>query len=193
MLITEGILTSLNSQLRSGSISVSLLPETYTTLFNAEAFLPFSPFFEDFNAKIHQMITSGLFDLWHRREENPKGLTRKPEDVGPQVLTLEHLQMGFKFSLYPLTISAFVFLIELSILWCKTLINNLIVWNVVKAFIEAKEMELDERRNVEIIRLRAINCNCKCTDTARSSTPDVEQEACVIEVEAHEEELLEQV
>lgn len=150
LLMTQGMLESLNSRLRSGATSVSLLTESYTTMFYGEAFKPFSPFYESINMKIHQIIAGGLYDLWHRNEENPTGIKRKIEDIPPQVLTLEHLQMGFKISLCPLALSAVVFLIEVLFAWCKSYYHSCIILAIITAYIKVKEKECENRRIIHL-------------------------------------------
>lgn len=171
MLMTSETLSFLKSCMQTDVPSISLLNENYGMIYFGEAFMPFSPFFENFDAKIHQMIAGGLFNLWHSYETISIGCKRKIEGIGPHVLTMDHLQMGFKISLCPLVLSGFVFLIEVGILLCKHLIDNLIVWKVVTTYIKVKQKECEIRRNIKFIKLPIIRRSCKCPESPNPFEP----------------------
>lgn len=100
---------------RTGISSIMLLKEDYRTLMIGLIFKPFSPFFEVFNQRIGELVTSGLTDYWFKNELNPQEKKRIVEDIGPQVLTMDHLEIGFIVCLVPLTLSFIIALIEISI------------------------------------------------------------------------------
>lgn len=102
-----------NRVYRSGTSSILLLKEKLRSLFIGLAFKPFSPFYEILNEKIFRMVSAGLIDYWMNRSMNPRGSTAFDENVGPQVLTMEHLAIGFKVCLVPLAISLTVFFFEM--------------------------------------------------------------------------------
>lgn len=180
--MTPEVLSFAKSFLQTGVSSISLLNENYGTIYLGEAFMPYSPFFENFDAKIHQMIAGGLFNLWHNYEMNSRDCNRKTEDIGPQVLTMDHLHMGFKISLFPLVLSGFVFLVEAGILLCKNLIDNLIVWNVVVAYIKVKQKECEIRRNIKFIKLPIVRRSCKCPESPIPSAPFIEADVCIVDL-----------
>lgn len=92
-------------------------------------FQEFSPLYEEFNQKIEEMISAGLTDYWIKKCFNPRGRTRKPpEDIGPQVLTLEHLEDAFFVSLMPLIVSVVSFIIEVAIPIIKRILNRRNLW-----------------------------------------------------------------
>lgn len=118
MPITREFLESIhNTQYRSGVSSISLLPdENLSSEFMGLAFRPYSPFFETFDEKIDQLISSGLTAHWFKNYINPKGLKRVAGVIGPQMLTMEHLTIGFQICLVMLMLSFIVFTLEL-IVW----------------------------------------------------------------------------
>lgn len=73
------------------------------------------PYSEILDKKTVQLLESGLSALWINEILHVDGIKRGPEDIGPQVLTLEHLAIGFIFWLIPLALTIPVFLLELAI------------------------------------------------------------------------------
>lgn len=109
MAVTTQVLNYLN-RYRHGSPSIKTLNENIQMYFMGLRFPDYSPFYEEFNEKIHDMISSGLIEYFRSTEASVK---KADDDVGPQVLTFQHLRMGFIFCLVPLGISAVVFLGEI--------------------------------------------------------------------------------
>lgn len=72
-----------------------------------------SPFIKILEKKIVQLFEAGLTDLWIKRMVTSDGIKRKLDDVGPQVLTLEHLEIGFVVWLVALAFTIPVFLVEI--------------------------------------------------------------------------------
>lgn len=101
-----------NQWYRDGFSSLILLDEVVYTIPISVTFPYFSPIFEISNEKLHQLIASGLTSYWYDKIINPKGLKIKPEDVGPQVLTMEHVTIGFIVCMWPLALSILVFIFE---------------------------------------------------------------------------------
>lgn len=73
---------------------------------------PFSPFYETFKEKIELLISNGVVFHWWDKFLNPKGFKRIEDDIGPQVLTYEHLEIGFMVCLVPLSLSVVAFVFE---------------------------------------------------------------------------------
>lgn len=92
-------------------------------MFMGLAFYSFSPFYEDFNEKIGQMIAAGLTNEIER-ELRP---LVAPEEIGPQVLSMEHLGVAFLICFFPFIICTYAFIIEISIPIIKTFVQNLIL------------------------------------------------------------------
>lgn len=61
------------------------------------------------------MIDAGLTVQWNQEQINPRGLIYKAEEIGPEVLTLEHLEIAFKIVMISISISFFVFIAEILI------------------------------------------------------------------------------
>lgn len=66
---------------------------------------------------LSRMVDAGIVDHLASNALRPvvESLIRNVTVAGPKVLTIEHLAFGFKFSLFPLTIAAVIFIIEWAI------------------------------------------------------------------------------
>lgn len=105
--------------------------------------LGMSPFYEEVNKKLDQLSSSGLLEYWYQNFLNPRRKRlMKAEEVGPQVLTIEHLGICFLLWLIPLTCSLVVFLGELLVFsWPKIrekFKGTLTAWFVVRAFMRVR-------------------------------------------------------
>lgn len=109
----EIIFWFINNQYRSGSSSFMMMKERFKTLNYGLAFNRSSPFYETFNEKITRMIDAGLTDYWIQKTVNPRGLKKSVETIGPEILTMEHLDIAFKISLIAFASSLIVFLAEI--------------------------------------------------------------------------------
>jgi hypothetical protein len=99
---------------RSGHSSLIMLsPETFKSRFLHFMFPPFCPFFDEFNEKIHRMVSSGLVRQWELDEIDPRRYKKSYEEIGPQVLTMEHIAVGFMICMVPLGLSIITFIFEL--------------------------------------------------------------------------------
>lgn len=108
------MLSIINNRLfRSGLTSLTLLKDSFLTMHQVKLFRKFSPYFEVFNAIIGQIISSGLFEFLLKNETNPRGIKKIDEDIGPQVLTLDHLEVGFFVCIVLLIFSLIVFACEI--------------------------------------------------------------------------------
>jgi len=97
------------SYYRSGQLSLQLLTDNIGTGFVCFYFKNFSPYFESLNYKIDQMLSAGIISHWFKKEELK---IKFDEIIGPQVLTWEHLEVGFIACMIPLIISITVFICE---------------------------------------------------------------------------------
>lgn len=102
-------LSLINDGYRSGISSITLLEENMISTPMSHYFPAYSPLFEIFNEKIHQLLAGGFFFYWDENYYNSKLYVNKPEEIGPQVLTMEHLKVGFLVCLCPLILSIVIF------------------------------------------------------------------------------------
>lgn len=122
--------TAMISQLNNnfyhhGFSSLGLLEEVYLTVPISVMFHFYSPLFEPFDERIHQLQSSGLISYWYELESNDRGLKFKASDIGPQVLTMDHVTVGFMVCLVPLVLSLLTFLIELAVFKLKEMFRSL--------------------------------------------------------------------
>lgn len=95
---------------RSGTSSLVMLEENYKMVYAGLDFKAFSPFLDAYNEILGWMEAFGFIELWRR--DLVYNSVIKTEEVGPQVLTMDHLQVGFLACLIPLTLSVAVFIAE---------------------------------------------------------------------------------
>ena len=95
----------------SGHVSFDILIETFKMMYSGVMFYNFSPFIKPFNEMLALFEANGLMELWRR---DYVYRPREIEDIGPQVLTMGHLHIGFLACLIPLFICIIVFFGELS-------------------------------------------------------------------------------
>lgn len=113
VLAAEGNFKQLeSSKYRSGVASLHALDEVMANYPCEFGFQRFSPFFETFNDKIGQLLAVGLQQV-NVYEKELLHESRKDNEIGPQVLTMEHLGLGFLACLIPLGLATAVFLMEL--------------------------------------------------------------------------------
>lgn len=103
----------INSHYRSGFSSLLSLEQNIFTIPNGINFPLYSPLFENFDKKIHQLLDTGWFFHWYQNIINPRRYSYKVDEIGPQVLTMEHITVGFLVCLLPLILSILVFFGEL--------------------------------------------------------------------------------
>lgn len=98
---------------RSGVTSILTLKETVNSFHTGVYFQPFDPFLEHYNKFLEEIQNTGLLSYWYYLVLNPKGLKMKLDEIGPQVLTMEHLMVGFQVWFSALMTSVIAFIAEI--------------------------------------------------------------------------------
>lgn len=98
-----------------GKSSLSFLDDEVATSFLGLVFPLYSPFYETFNQKIGEMMDHGFIDHLAKTKNSKAKRETSNYDLGPEVLSLNHLRIGFSLFCILLLISTLVFLIELII------------------------------------------------------------------------------
>ena len=101
----------------SGTSSLQMLEENYKTLHSGIVFKEYSPFFETYNEIKGWLESNGIMEKFR---QNNKILRIEPEELGPQVLTMDHLRLGFLACLIVAAVSVAAFFGEL--MWPKLII-----------------------------------------------------------------------
>lgn len=115
VIASRQILSLINHEFRSGFSTLISLKERFSSKFVGLAFPSFSPFYESFNELIRRMIQAGLMEYWNEGIINPRGLIKKVDEIGPQVLTLDHLDIAFKIIVIAIVVSVACFLTEITL------------------------------------------------------------------------------
>lgn len=97
---------------RSGVTSLFVLQENVFNHPLGFGFKPFSPLFETFNDKIGRLIASGATNQMFEEYSLP-AISKRNDAIGPQVLTMEHLEIGFIACLIPLGCAVVIFFTEI--------------------------------------------------------------------------------
>lgn len=99
----------MHQQFRSGIPSLFNLDITLLTVKYGFAFKKFHPFFEIFDEMMGRFMDHGIYNLKPKRMINPK----QSDNLGAQILTMDHLELGFAACMIPLALAIVVFLCEL--------------------------------------------------------------------------------
>lgn len=108
-MIFRHTITEINNLYRSGVSSLYALDETFRPFHFSFIFPFYSPFIERFDEKTIELHSNGLIEHWTKNFMNPKGIINKSENIGPQVLTLDHLEVCFLIILLPLILAFIAF------------------------------------------------------------------------------------
>lgn len=107
------VLSEIHNEQRSGVSSIKILGEKVDTFFLTFKFIAFNPFVDYINQIMDELAAGGFLSYWRKLEMNPKGFKTKIDDIGPQVLTMEHLEIGFVICLYLYAICEIIFVFEI--------------------------------------------------------------------------------
>lgn len=109
----EGFLDVIEAhRFSSGFASLRTLSEKVSIQYWFPYFASFNPFFEEFNAKISQMVATGHFGSWKMHEIKKSLIKDRKDNIGPQVLTMEQLEVAFIVCSVPAILSVVVFCFE---------------------------------------------------------------------------------
>jgi hypothetical protein len=105
---------------RSGVSSLKIVRKPIRTNLGGFNFKEFSFLYEAFNEKTMWLFEAGITNYLLNSEEGLEGRGEtnfKEEDIGPQVLTMEHLELAFYICLAPLALCLVVFIGEVFVFW----------------------------------------------------------------------------
>jgi len=114
---------------RSNFTNYKMLDQTPVSAFEGIALIYGHPINEAINEIISVLLESGIMDYWIA---NATYLKADDLDTGPQVLTLDHLFIGFAIWLIALASAVVVFLIEVV---CNMIKQRLEAQHVIKPFV----------------------------------------------------------
>jgi len=103
---------------RSGFTDYKVLEESFLSTHEGIVLVFGHPLNEAINDKISALLESGIMNRWIKQAYSTAKIGGDPED-GPQVLTLDHLFIGFAIWLVALTFTIVVFFIEVVNNYCK--------------------------------------------------------------------------
>lgn len=109
----------LKGRLRSGKASLRMLDENFFTLSHTMMFTRNLPYTEAFRNRVNQLISSGVPQRFYEQQMEKYRPLGSNDQIPPQVLTLEHLAVGFLIYLVVCAFCVLVFLIENLFSWFK--------------------------------------------------------------------------
>lgn len=114
VLANEYMLKVVHDDYRSGVSSLNIKPAVIQAWYLSLKLFEFSPFLQDFNEKAGQMMSSGILKNWNIiKLPDTLVVSNVIEDIGPQVLTMDHLEVAFLVCCVPLVLSVVAFVMEL--------------------------------------------------------------------------------
>lgn len=136
----ETYLNNINSGYRTGVSSLRLIKENIGETFLSIGFFPYSPYYEVINEKIHELISTGFFLRWYTNIIKVK--IGSEENIGPQVLSMDHLQLCFLACVIAISASILMFACEILALkiskMARTLCINIFWIYVLHIFMRAR-------------------------------------------------------
>jgi len=120
-----------------------MIDKTLMTLQMGLFYQNFTPYFQVFNDVTMRLFEAGITDhISAKTGFYPKALQRPEDEIGPQVLNMDHLEIGFLACCVVMVVAALVFLLEVIVLiWCR-------LRNVITAIgLVLTVMKLSDHRN----------------------------------------------
>lgn len=107
------------SKIRSGVLNLTPLNQFVMSTSYMFGFKPFCPFFETFNDMIGRLLAVGYFEPSFGFLGHKKLYSNMPTVTDPQILTMDHLEIGFIACSIPLGVAILIFMVELFMSSCK--------------------------------------------------------------------------
>jgi hypothetical protein len=122
---------------KRGTTSIFIAEQEISPVYLGIATVPFMK--AGFQSTALQLLESGIFMFLHKNEYS-KSFDPKPAEIGPQVLTLTHLQAGFFICSALLCLSVVVFFLEFAPKVLRKLFSLLLASYVVVKFTKMNKM-----------------------------------------------------
>lgn len=104
-------MTDITRVYRSGIPSLRPINQKLGSIFRSLGFPPGSPFLEVFNDLILKLQSAGIIDHWIKNFYVSK--LNIVDEIGPQVLTMDQLEIGFLVCIVPMSFALAAFLFEI--------------------------------------------------------------------------------
>lgn len=87
-------------------------------------FKPFSPFYETFKDMFGQLVTLGFSSSMELQLPLPPNKRTEDLEIGPQILTMDHLGLGFIACLIFMGLATVVFFMEVTVNYLNKLLSR---------------------------------------------------------------------
>lgn len=131
-------LNSIHKRYRSGLTSLKVLEQPFRSSFCGILFKKYSPFHKVVNEQILRMFETGIVQYNKRRSEKSNDFKNVDEEIGPQVLTMDHLGIGFIFCFIPLGVGVVLLVAEILISQTKMFLHKLLLLCAVNALLRGR-------------------------------------------------------
>lgn len=111
-----------------------------------------------------RLADSGLLTYWYEFYKNPSGLKLQIEEIGPQVLTMEHLLIGFQICIAVLTLSVIAFVAEMTIK-CSKKVSSRIKSRIYQTMFKILKPKLQKYRMRKMKACSGNNNSCQLMTT----------------------------
>lgn len=142
-LLNQEYLNSIHGTYRDGTSSIHVLDETVAPLIAGQQFKEFDPLKKTFDEKFSRLYESGLINKLHERN------SLKEEEIGPEILTMDHIGIGFLCCIAPLMIALGVFFLEIEHKAVKKVLKNItesiVAYTIITVFISTKNKHTNIR------------------------------------------------
>lgn len=135
---TKVIWASENIDYRNGFSSLNILKESIKTINVGQIIRSFSPFYEVLNEIVFNLMSGGILKYHRDTNEDPKNRRNMiiSDKIEPQVLTMDHLGVGFLICVVSLSAAFIVLLIELLV----ARVERIVLFSIVKAYIRYNQV-----------------------------------------------------
>ena len=113
------VLPMIENRYRSGVSSLTYIKDRIDVGFFGFAFFEFSPYHETFNGKIVQLFESGSINKWILESLKTKTYKMQEEEIGPEILTMDHLEVCWIIIIIAHAICVLTFGFELLMKLCS--------------------------------------------------------------------------
>lgn len=128
-------LQKLSKRFRSGITSLNYIDKDFRPLVAGLSYKPHHILANKFSEKTSRLFEAGFNKFWFKQIREKV----ETEEIGPEVLTLDHIGIGFVSCIVILTIAAAVFVLEIFYATFNQLHNNILngifAVFVIKAFL----------------------------------------------------------
>lgn len=127
---------------KTGSPSFKLLDEPVFSVYFGTLIEKYSPYIEVLNEIVFGLMSGNILEYNENQffKFRPKNTKFSSDEVGPQVLAMDHLDNCFLIITIFLTLAFIIFLIEVAVAPIRTLVDRILLFYIIKTYITCKQL-----------------------------------------------------